>query len=204
MAYPVTFDIQAPDRFDKVHVAIRVLIVIVLALLVGSVGWIWGAAYLIFPIAAAILISQRGADRFLEDSDSNVTLWLRYVAAFYAYIGMLTDRFINEDPIETLQLSVHPDGEPTPGSALLRIIIGIPHAIVLAILAIAFIVVLPLAAIWILVDERYPSWAYDFSRGWLRWATRLLAYMASLTDEYPPFTFEGGSAELEEPGTGTV
>ena len=204
MAYPVTFDVQAPERFEKPHIAIRVLIVIILSLFAGSVGWIWGAVYLIFPVAAAILISQRGAERFLAEGESNVTAWLRYVVAFYAYMGMLTDRFVNEDPAETLQLSVSPEGDPTPGSAMLRIIFGIPHALVLSILSIAFIVVLPVAAVSILMNETYPSWAYSFSRGWLRWATRLYAYMSSLTDEYPPFSFEGGSAlpRVEEPSAG--
>lgn len=194
MTYPVTFDIQPPERFQKPHVAIRILIVIVLALLAGAIGWFLGAVYLIFPVVAAIMISQKGTEQFLAESEANLTRWLRYVVAVYAYMGFLTDRLPNEDPTQTFRLSVQPGGSPTAGSALLRIIYGIPSAFVLGIIGLAFVVVLPVAAISILINETYPDWAYNFTRGYLRWETRLLAYMSSLVEEYPPFSFENGEA----------
>ncbi len=194
MAYPVTFDIQPPERFQKPHVFIRILIVVILCLLAGAIGWFLGAVYLIFPVLAAIMISQKGAEQFLAESESNLTKWLRYVVAVYAYMGCLTDRLPNEEPTETFQLSVQPGGSPTAGSALLRIIYGIPSAIVLAIISLAFIVVLPVAVISILINETVPDWAYSFTRGYMRWEARLLAYMSSLVDEYPPFSFESGGA----------
>lgn len=193
MAYPVTFDIQPPERFQKPHVFIRVLIVIILAILAGSIGWFLGAVYLIFPVLAAIMISQKGAEQFLAESESNLTKWMRYVVAVYAYMGCLTDRLPNEDPTETFHLSVEPGGTPTAGSALLRIIYGIPSAIVLAILSLAFIVVLPVAAISILINETVPDWAYNFTRGYMRWEARLLAYMSSLVEGYPPYSFANGA-----------
>lgn len=194
MAYPVSFDIQQPERFDKTHVFIRILIIIILCLIAGAIGWFLGAVYLIFPVAAAIMISQKGAEQFLAESESNLTKWLRYVIALYAYMGFLTDRLPNEDPTQTFRLSVQPGGSPTAGSALLRIIYGIPSAFVLGIIGIAFIVVLPVAAISILMNETYPDWAYNFTRGYLRWETRLLAYMSSLVEGYPPFSFANGEA----------
>lgn len=194
MAYPVTFDIEAPDKFEKPHVFIRIVIIAILAFIGGAFGWILGAVYLIFPVIAAILISQKGAEVFLAESESGITKWLRIVVSVYAYMGFLTDRLPNEDPNETFQLSVQPGGTPTSGSALMRIIMGIPSAIVLAIISIAFIVVIPVAAISILINETVPEWAYNFTRGYMRWEARLLAYMASLVDEYPPFSFANGEA----------
>ncbi len=200
MAYPATFDVQPPERFQRPHVAIRLLIVIILALLGGAISWFLGAIYLIFPVIAAILISQKGAEQFLAESESNLTKWLRYVVAAYAYMGFLTDRAPNQDPAQTFHLSVRTGGSPTMGSALLRIILGIPSAFVLGIIGLAFIVVLPVAAISILLNETSPAWAYNFTRGYLRWNTRLLAYMASLVDEYPPFSFSDG--EVPAPTAG--
>lgn len=202
MAYAATFDIQPPERFQKPHVAIRVLVVIILWLLGGAIGWVLGAVYLILPVLAAIMISQKGAEQYLAESPGSVTRWLRYLVAAYAYMGFLTDRLPNEDPEQTLRLEVRPTGTPTVGSALLRIILGIPSALVLAIIGIAFIVVVPVAAISILINETVPDWAYNFTRGFLRWQTRLYAYMASLVDEYPPFSFsdgEGAPAQASTP-----
>ncbi len=194
MAYPVTFDIQPPERFQKPHVFIRIAVIVILWLLAAAIGWILGAVYLIFPVVAAIMISQKGAEVFLAESESNLTRWIRYLVAAYAYMGFLTDRLPNEDPNETFELSVQPGGAPTAGSALLRIIYGIPSAIVLGIIGLAFIVVLPVAAISILINETVPEWAYNFTRGYMRWETRLLGYVSSLVEEYPPFSFENGAA----------
>ena len=48
----------------------------------------------------------------------------------------------------------------------------------------------------ILIQETYPGGIYNYLRGVLRWQARLLAYMASLVDEYPPFALD-----MESEGT---
>ena len=52
---------------------------------------------------------------------------------------------------------------------------------------------------WILVRETYPAALYDFQRGVLRWQARLLAYHASLVDEYPPLAFYTGPEPAPPP-----
>jgi len=189
-SYAATFDIAPPQKFDRVHVAIRVLIVVILSLLAAAIGWLHGALYLAIPVAAAILISQRGAERYLAGANDNMTKWLRYLLAFYAYMGLLTDRLPNEEPKETLHFEVATGGSPTAGSTLLRIILAIPSAIVLGLLGIVAGILMLYAAIMILIQETYPEGVYDFLRGVLRWEARLLAYVASLVDEYPPFALD--------------
>jgi hypothetical protein len=49
-----------------------------------------------------------------------------------------------------------------------------------------------IAAIWVLIAETYPESLYGFQRGIVRWTARLLAYLASLVDTYPPFSLETG------------
>jgi hypothetical protein len=110
---------------------------------------------------------------------------------FYAYMALATDKLQTEDPEEVVKFSVTPTGSPSVGNALLRIILAIPHAIVLGLVGIVFFFVWLIAAVSILLNGTYPAWASDFIRGYLRWNARLLAYMASLVDEYPPFSFEG-------------
>lgn len=193
MAYPATFDVQPPKEFDKAQVALRIVIVLVLAFLqIG--GFIFGGAYLILPVVAAILISQKGAEQYLAEAEAGPTKWLRYILGFYSYMALATDRVPTQAPEEVVDLNVQTTGTPTVGSALLRIILAIPHAIVLALLGIVFGIVWLIAAISILLNGTYPDWASGFIRGYMRWTARLMAYMASLVDEYPPFSFDNGGA----------
>jgi hypothetical protein len=188
--YPVTFDVTRPEKFERPQVFLRLLVVILLSILGGAVTWILGLVYLVFPVLAAIFVSQRGAERYLEEDGPRMTQWLRWVLAVYAYLGMLTDRFPTEKPEEIVHYEVTTGGSPTVGSALLRLIYSIPSAFVLALLAIASVVILIIAAVMVLIQENYPEGLYNFQRGVLRWEARLLGYHTSLVDQYPPFALD--------------
>ena len=203
MAYPVTFDVEAPEEFDKAQVALRVLIVIALAVLqIGSI--VFSAAYLVLPVMAAVLVSQKGAEQYLAESETGATKWLRYLLAFYSYMALATDKLPTESAERVVKLQVQPNGEPTVGSALIRIILAIPHAFVLGLFSFVFAIVWIVAAVSIVINGSYPEWAASFIKGYLRWIARLMAYMASLVDEYPPFSFENGgdAAPPETPAFG--
>ena len=193
MAYPATFNVTLPEEFDKAQVVLRVVIVIVLSVLqVGNI--IFGGAYLLLPVLAAILIAQKGPAQYLEDAEKGPTNWLRYLLGFYSYMALATDKLPTSAPEEVVDLKVEPNGTPSVGSALIRIILAIPHAIVLGLLGIIFAICWIVAAVSILINGTYPEWAATFIRGYLRWNARVMVYMASLVDEYPPFSFEGGDA----------
>jgi hypothetical protein len=81
----------------------------------------------------------------------------------------------------------------------LRIIFVIPHAIVLGLLGIVAAILIVVAGIMILINESYPEGIYSFLRGYMRWYVRVLAYMGSLVDEYPPFALDTGSEMAELP-----
>jgi hypothetical protein len=191
-AYPVTLDITRPDKFERPHIFIRILVVIILSILAGALGWILGIVYLAFPVLAAIFVSQKGAEKYLEEDGPRMTGWLRWILALYAYLGLLTDRFPTEKPEEIVRFEVKTEGAPTVGSALLRLIYSIPSALVLALLGIVSAVILVIAAVMVLIQENYPDGLYNFQRGVLRWEARLLGYHASLVDQYPPFALDTG------------
>ena len=212
MAYPATFDTQPPNEFDRAQVISRVAIVIGVTWLlrtwsisdlptieVGSLAGAYIAAYMALPVVAAMTISQKGAQKYLEEAQAGPVKWLRYIMMFYSYMALATDKLQTQEPEQVVQLSVTPSGSPTVGQALLRITLAIPHAIVLGLLGIAFVVVWIIAAISILMNGSYPDWAFNFIRGYLRWNARLLAYMASLVDEYPPFSFSDSDAGAPVP-----
>jgi hypothetical protein len=185
-AHPVLFDCERPATFQRVHVFLRIAILLALSLVTAHIG-LYGLLYLAFPLLAAILISQKGSARFVMEDGPRITSWLGWLAAFLAYIAQLTDRLPGDEP--TVRFEIRRSGSPTVGSALLRILYGIPHAIVLAVLGIVFWIFWIVAAIAILIGESYPESLYSFQRGIVRWEMRLLAYLASLVEPYPPFGF---------------
>ena len=193
--YPVTFDVVRPERFERTQVFLRILLLIIISIVTGAVGWIFGLVYLALPVLAAILVSNRGRERFIEEDGPRVSGWLRWLVAFYAYLLILTDRFPTERPGEIVRFEVRAGGSPTVGSALLRLIYSIPNAFVFLLLGIVSVAVWLIAAVMVLMRESYPEGLYNFQRGVLRWEARLLGYHASLVEEYPPFALDMGSAE---------
>jgi Domain of unknown function (DUF4389) len=71
-----------------------------------------------------------------------------------------------------------------------RIILAIPQLAVLAVVGIAAEVVVVIGWFGALFMGRLPRFAADFLTGYLRWSARVSAYLALLTDQYPPFTFD--------------
>ena len=72
-------------------------------------------------------------------------------------------------------------------TVLLRIVLAIPHFIVLWALGIATEVVVVISWFAALFIGRVPTGLADFMAGYLRWSTRVYAYLLLLTGEYPPF-----------------
>jgi hypothetical protein len=190
--YPVTFNVSRPERFERPQVILRILVLIILSILAGAIGWVFGLVYLVLPVLAAIFISQKGGERYLSEDSPRMARWLRWVLAIYSYLAVLTDRFPTERPEQVVTLEVTPGGSPTVGAALLRLIYSIPSAIVLALLSIVSAVIWIIAVVMILVQENYPEGLYNFQLGVMRWEARLLAYHASLVQEYPPFSLVTG------------
>jgi hypothetical protein len=101
------------------------------------------------------------------------------------------------------------DGTGTPGPVLvaipgpaaqrratvaIRLILAVPHFLALYFLGIAAFVVVVTGWLGALVTGRLPRFAATYLSGYLRWYSRVGAYLFLLTDEYPPFAFGDAAA----------
>jgi len=89
---------------------------------------------------------------------------------------------------------IHVTGELTAPLSrwlwLVKWLLALPHAVVLAFLWLGVVVLTLGAFVWLLFTGRYPRWIFRYNLGVLRWTWRVVfyAYAALGTDRYPPFT----------------
>jgi hypothetical protein len=184
---PIAFEVERPPTFDRAHVFARLALLAVLGWVVQPVGLFW----LGLPVVAAFLISRKGGQRYLDEDGATVAGVLTWVLDFVAYLALLTDK-LPGGAEHSVRLQVERRGSPTARSALLRILNAIPSLIVLSVLTWVGTVIWMTALAFVLLNGRYPASMWRFLCGLVQWDARLLAYLASLVDEYPPFALKTG------------
>jgi hypothetical protein len=189
MTYPVQLDVTSPPRFERIQLALRLVLALALSWLGITAGWLWCLLFLALPVIAATVISTRGAQPYVGEAGPTVWRALSWLLAFSAYMLLLIDRLPTGETT-AVRTEIRLDGHPTVGSALLRLILSLPSALVLGLLGLVSSLLVVVGAVMILIECRVPSGILAFQRGMLRWQARLLAYHASLVDEYPPFSFD--------------
>jgi hypothetical protein len=186
----VTFDVDQPDKFSRAAVPMRALILF-LFFIPGSINWVASLFYL--PITTAVLVHQKGPERFLAEDHERMTVLIGWIVGIYSYFAFLTDRFSLDARESTdIRFSVVPSGSPTPRSALLRIATSLPNIIVFGAFGIAALGVWVIAGASILVTGNYPRSLFAYQRGINRWQARLFSHHTSLIADYPPFAISLG------------
>lgn len=188
-AYPVHYQIDRPEIFTRVQLALRVIAFLALGVLGVSFGMVFVFAYLALPAFAAIRISSSEGPRYLDDDAPRVLRALGWLAAVAAWAGLIAEQLPRRSPDERVRITVEGRTSPTARSALWRVIAGLPSALVLALLCWLGVLVWIWAALTILISRTVGPHAFHYLEGLQRWSIRLLVYQASLVDEYPPFSF---------------
>lgn len=192
--YPVALEIARPPTFQRAHVFLRIAVLVVIGWIAHPIGLLW----LGVPLVAAILVSQKGGRRYLDEEGPTVTRIIGWILELAAYLTIVTDR-LPGDSERTVSLRIERSGSPTLGSALLRIVAVIPSLIVLAILTFIGAIVWMIALVCALVGGTYPEGMWRFLLGIVRWEACVLAYLASLVDRYPPFALQTASVSPAAP-----
>jgi len=89
-----------------------------------------------------------------------------------------------------ITVKIHYSDKLSRLTTFFRLMMVIPHGIVLWALGIASAIVAFIAWWAILFIGRYPKWAFMLVAGYVRWYTRVSGYYLLLTDKYPPFSIE--------------
>lgn len=183
--HPVTLRVEPPAQLDRVHVLVRLTLLAAL----GTVGCssVYWLLYLALPALASLRISQKGPRRYMAEDGPRIARVLRWFAAAYAYLWLLTDAFPTNEGDGPAQLEVEPCGSPSASAALGRLVSSLPALLVLAVLSLAAAFLWPVGAFMILVRRRIPAALHDFIAQTLCYQFRLFAYHLSVVDQYPAF-----------------
>jgi hypothetical protein len=90
MSFPVTLDVERPQKFDRLQVVLRLALLVV----VGWIGHPVGLLWLGLPLVAGVLVSQKGGQRYLDGRDgvdqllhSNVQIPTGFLASLIGFSG---------------------------------------------------------------------------------------------------------------------
>lgn len=116
--------------------------------------------------------------------------YLRWRVRAVAYMTLLRDEYPPfGDGDYPADFRIQPPAGPRNRlTVFFRILLALPHLLVLSLLGVAWSFTTAVAWLMILLTGRYPEPLYGFALGVLAWTTRVEAYLLLLRDEYPPFT----------------
>ncbi len=200
IAYPVRFDVERPpsqSRLTNFPLGIGSFIRVILLIPHLAILYFFQiAASLVYFIACFAILFTGRYPRGLYNFFVGYTRWNANV---YGYLGHLYDKYppFSMDTVAGYPLNLTYDYPETLSRWLnfpffiglfIKLILTIPHLIIIAFLGIAAIIVVFIADFAILFTGSFPAGMHSFVVGVGRWYIRLNAYTYGLTDKYPPFS----------------
>lgn len=199
MSYPVSVSVERTlDGRNRLTTAFRPILAIPHAILAGPVYWssrtggfglIGAAAYVLAVIGwFSLLITGRQP----QGIRAFCLYYLRWRTRSLAYMSLLRDEYppFGDGPYAATIEVGEPNATRPRDAIALRLLLVLPHLVVLAFLLTAWSVTTVIAWFAILFTGSYPASLYTFGAGVMRWALRVEAYVLLLIDVYPPFNIE--------------
>jgi Domain of unknown function (DUF4389) len=207
--YPVTVTVDpALTNRNRLTTAFRLILAIPHMILVGGIGFgiafgqtlsgtgfgtetgLLGAVAFVLAIVSWFTILISG--EHIAGIRQFTTFYLRWRVRALAYLMLLEDRYppFGDAPYPASIAVADPTAPRDRLTVGLRLLLGIPHYIVLVFLIFGWWITGFIAWLLILVTGEYPPALYDFGVGVLRWLLRVEAYVLLMVDEYPPFSLK--------------
>lgn len=206
MPYPVSVSVErAIANRNRLTTAFRLILAIPHLIIVGGVGFsvfpghrsngtaIGGETGLLGAVAFFLAIVSWFTIVFAGTHIIGIRqftqFYLRWRIRVLAYLMLLVDPYppFGDAAYPAAITTADPAGPRDRLTVGLRILLGIPHFIVLVFLIFGWWITTIIAWFVIVITGEYPAGLYDFGVGVLRWFMRVEAYMLLLVDEYPPF-----------------
>ena len=207
MPYPVSVTVQpALTNRNRLTTAFRLILAIPHLILVGGGasfslssgmgsstaagghGGLLGAVAFFLAIVSWFTIVVAGTH--IAGIRQFTLFYMRWRVRAVAYFMLLEDPYppFGDGPYPSSIEIVDPTGPRDRLSVGVRILLVIPHAIVLLFVLLGWCLTTVAAWFIILFTGNYPQGLYEFGVGALRWLLRVEAYVLLLVDDYPPFS----------------
>jgi len=185
--YPFTLDVDPPAPQSRLTVFFRLLMVIPHAIVVGLLGIV---AAVVTLIAWFVILFTGAYPAGMSAFVVNVFHWSARVSGYmYLLTGKYPPFAMGPDTSYPIRFAGEAQAEGRNRlTVFFRVIMIIPHYIILYFLQIAAQIVIFIAWFAALFTGSVPAGMHTFVAGFLRWNMRYYAYAALLTDEYPPFS----------------
>jgi len=210
MPYPVSTTIEPTlSQRNRLTTAFRLILAIPHLILVGGVGagfayyngggrnatTLGGETGLLGGVATLLAIVSWFTIVFVREHYTPIRrytrFYLRWRVRAVAYFMLLQDQYppFGDGPYPAALVFDEPARARDRLSVALRLILAIPHFIVLFFVLCLWWLTTVVAWFSILLTATYPRGLYDFGVGAMRWLIRVEAYLLLMIDDYPPFSF---------------
>ena len=197
--YPVTITIAPQaDQRNRLTTALRPILTIPHAVLAGPVYWssrtggaglLGAAAYAMAIVSWFTLLISGEQPRGIRDFSM---YYLRWRTRALAYMALFVDSYppFGDEPY-AVTIEVREPAQPRDSATIaVRLILVLPHLVVLMFVLLGWLVSTVIAWFAILFTGSYPTSLLPFGLGVMRWALRVETYLLLLVDEYPPFALD--------------
>lgn len=200
--YPVAVAVTVPlENRDRLTTGLRPILAIPHALLVGPAGWVrpfgaagtagfLGAAAYVLAIVNWFALVINGTD--IKGIRDFQLYYLRWRTRAVGYMALFSDLYppFGDGPYP-VSIEVGEPAVPRDRATIaVRLILAVPHLVVLFFLMCGWFVTTIIAWFSIVFTGSYPATLSTFGVGVMRWMLRVESYMLLLVDDYPPFALD--------------